>query len=56
MTNQGMNRMIHPLACHPSLGYSVPSCFGRNSGHWRSWLARLYDTQEVTGSNPVWPT
>ena len=25
-------------------------------GHWRSWLARLYDTQEVTGSSPVWPT
>ena len=29
---------------------------GRLMGHWRSWLARLYDTQEVTGSNPVWPT
>ncbi len=26
------------------------------TGHWRSWLARLYDTQEVTGSSPVWPT
>ena len=26
------------------------------TGHWRSWLARLHDTQEVTGSNPVWPT
>lgn len=25
-------------------------------GHWRSWLARLHDTQEVTGSSPVWPT
>ena len=25
-------------------------------GHWRSWLARLHDTQEVTGSTPVWPT
>ena len=22
--------------------------------HWRSWLARLHDTQEVTGSSPVW--
>jgi hypothetical protein len=28
----------------------------RSQGHWRSWLARLHDTQEVTGSNPVWPT
>jgi hypothetical protein len=24
--------------------------------HWRSWLARLHDTQEVTGSSPVWTT
>ncbi len=25
-------------------------------GDWRSWLARLHDTQEVTGSIPVSPT
>ncbi len=25
-------------------------------GHWRSWLARLVDIEEVTGSSPVWPT
>ena len=25
-------------------------------GDWRSWLARLHDTQEVTGSTPVSPT
>ena len=24
-------------------------------GHWRSWLARLVDIEEVTGSSPVWP-
>ncbi len=28
----------------------------RTLGRWRSWLARLYDTQEVTGSSPVRPT
>ena len=26
------------------------------TGGWRSWLARLLDTQKVTGSNPVPPT
>ena len=26
------------------------------TGRWRSWLARLHDTQEVTGSSPVRPT
>ncbi len=25
-------------------------------GDWRSWLARMHDTHEVTGSNPVSPT
>ena len=38
-------------ACVSRVG-SYPVLF---KGHWRSWLARLYDTQEVTGSNPVWP-
>lgn len=28
----------------------------RPTGDWRSWLARLHDTQEVTGSTPVSPT
>ena len=32
------------------------AAFHAKQGHWRSWLARLYDTQEVTGSSPVWPT
>src|SRR5690606_41580153 len=27
-----------------------------NMGDWRSWLARMHDTHEVTGSNPVSPT
>src|SRR5438093_3864752 len=26
-----------------------------SAGRWRSWLARLYDTQEVRGSNPLRP-
>ena len=26
------------------------------SDHWRSWLARLHDTEKVTGSSPVWFT
>src|SRR5690606_29194503 len=25
------------------------------TGHWRSWLARFLDMEEVTGSSPVWP-
>ena len=25
-------------------------------GHWRSWLARLVDIEEVAGSSPAWPT
>lgn len=33
-------------------------CFSSSPpmGDWRSWLARLHDTQEVTGSSPVSPT
>jgi hypothetical protein len=27
----------------------------RRLGDWRSWLARLHDMQEVTGSSPVSP-
>jgi hypothetical protein len=27
----------------------------RVTGHWRSWLARLVDIEEVTGSSPAWP-
>ena len=27
----------------------------RNEGDWLSWLERLLDTQEVTGSSPVSP-
>ena len=27
----------------------------RNLGHWRSWLARLVDIEEVSGSSPLWP-
>lgn len=30
--------------------------WSRLTGHWRSWLARLVDIEEVTGSSPVWPT
>ena len=37
--------------------YSRESLIGyEHSGDWRSWLARLHDTQEVTGSIPVSPT
>ena len=43
-------REIH-IGCRSSC--SRLSCC--STGHWRSWLARLHDTQEVTGSSPVWP-
>tara|TARA_E500000075_G_C6705753_1_gene182089 strand:- start:57 stop:380 length:324 start_codon:yes stop_codon:yes gene_type:complete len=37
--------------------YGRESLIGyEHSGDWRSWLARLHDTQEVTGSIPVSPT
>ena len=37
--------------------YGPKSLIGyEHSGDWRSWLARLHDTQEVTGSIPVSPT
>ena len=40
-----------------SHAYSGKSLIGyEHSGDWRSWLARLHDTQEVTGSIPVSPT
>src|SRR5690606_2853476 len=32
-------------------GYTWPT-----KGDWRSWLARQYNTLEVTGSSPVSPT
>lgn len=28
----------------------------KNTGDWRSWLARLTGSQKVTGSNPVFST
>ena len=32
---------------------TAPTCGKWNTGRWLSWLERLLDTQEVTGSNPV---
>src|SRR5215470_14654226 len=37
-------------------GWSVVDYTSPRWGRWRSWLARLLDTQEVTGSSPVRPT
>lgn len=42
---------IHPRA-HPSPAQRLSS----SQGQLAQWLARLLDTQEVTGSNPVLPT
>lgn len=51
-------KAVSPGRCTPTmrLGVSPRSVYTLMlQGHWRSWLARLYDTQEVTGSSPVWP-
>lgn len=45
-------REQHTMAVRDVFRYTLR----RSTGHWRSWLARLHDTQEVTGSSPVWPT
>ncbi len=42
-------------ACLPGFRTLVLRC-ETHRGDWRSWLARLHDTQEVTGSTPVSPT
>ena len=41
------HRMARP-AGEPFVSHEI-------TGHWRSWLARFLDMEEVTGSSPVWP-
>ena len=47
-----------PCRSAPALLTSFPSPALRDEtpGDWRSWLARMHDTHEVTGSSPVSPS
>ena len=55
---QACGRRTAPLSengCEPLARISFEARMA-DPDHWRSWLARLHDTEKVTGSSPVWST
>ena len=56
VSRRAMTPSLHTMRTSATLSPRGTSRGPDHSGDWRSWLARMLDMHEVTGSSPVSPT